>query len=147
MIFQCISLSFCFPPTPSIGPFFSTNRSSCSSKGAALTRRHVPKNMLNDILKRRAEEYRQHRLRFIWLSNLFISPVYSSISRTVVSFQTKYLSVHHSISVSCLPLPFLHAWNIYLWLRTDLTTLFLSKNARNSFKRLWSLYRRLYQKR
>ncbi|XP_016314949.1 beta-1,4 N-acetylgalactosaminyltransferase 2-like [Sinocyclocheilus anshuiensis] len=46
-----------------IGPFPSKNRSSCSCKGYALNAQNVPVDELEDLQRRRSEEYRQYQLR------------------------------------------------------------------------------------
>lgn len=47
----------------SIGPFPSKNRSSCSCTGYGLTVNTVPPDELEDLQRRRSEEYRQYQLR------------------------------------------------------------------------------------
>ncbi len=46
-----------------IGPFPSKNRSSCSCEGYTLNAQHVPADELEDLQRRRSEEYRQYQLR------------------------------------------------------------------------------------
>lgn len=46
-----------------IGPFPSKNRSSCSCKGYSLNAQNVPVDELEDLQRRRSEEYRQYQLR------------------------------------------------------------------------------------
>ncbi|XP_073689581.1 beta-1,4 N-acetylgalactosaminyltransferase 1-like [Garra rufa] len=46
-----------------IGPFPSKNRSSCSCEGYTLNAQHVPEDELEDLQRRRSEEYRQYQLR------------------------------------------------------------------------------------
>ncbi|RXN21132.1 beta-1,4 N-acetylgalactosaminyltransferase 2-like protein [Labeo rohita] len=51
------------PPNRNIGPFPSKNRSSCSCEGYALNAKHVAVDELEDLQRRRSEEYRQYQLR------------------------------------------------------------------------------------
>ncbi|XP_026801232.3 beta-1,4 N-acetylgalactosaminyltransferase 2 [Pangasianodon hypophthalmus] len=46
-----------------IGPFPSKNRSSCSCEGYTLNAKYVPADELQDLQRRRTEEYRQYQLR------------------------------------------------------------------------------------
>ncbi len=46
-----------------IGPFPSKNRSSCSCEGYTLNAQHVPADELEDLQRRRSQEYRQYQLR------------------------------------------------------------------------------------
>ncbi|XP_051571426.1 beta-1,4 N-acetylgalactosaminyltransferase 2-like [Myxocyprinus asiaticus] len=76
-----------------IGPFLNTNRSSCSSKGALLTKQHIPQRQLKDILKRRAEEYRQHQLRTrTYFDSLIVVPSNSPLQYPVTGFTVSPLT-------------------------------------------------------
>ncbi|KAL1277819.1 hypothetical protein QQF64_024492 [Cirrhinus molitorella] len=50
-------------PGRNIGPYPSKNRSSCSCEGYTLNAQHVPVDELEDLQRRRSEEYRQYQLR------------------------------------------------------------------------------------
>ncbi|XP_051573538.1 beta-1,4 N-acetylgalactosaminyltransferase 1-like [Myxocyprinus asiaticus] len=60
---------------PIIGPFPSKNRSSCSCKGFTITGLNVPAAELEDVQRRRSEEYRQYKLRMKTnLDTLILAP-------------------------------------------------------------------------
>ncbi|XP_051987196.1 beta-1,4 N-acetylgalactosaminyltransferase 1-like [Xyrauchen texanus] len=60
---------------PSIGPFPSKNRSSCSCEGFSVTGLTVPAAELEDVQRRRSEEYRQYQLRMKTnLDTLILAP-------------------------------------------------------------------------
>ncbi|XP_073688875.1 beta-1,4 N-acetylgalactosaminyltransferase 1-like [Garra rufa] len=69
-----------------IGPFYSSNRSSCSIEGMHTTP-NVSDELLKDIMKRRAEEYRQHKIRMgAHLDRLLIAPANSPLQYPITGF-------------------------------------------------------------
>ncbi|XP_051546251.1 beta-1,4 N-acetylgalactosaminyltransferase 1-like [Myxocyprinus asiaticus] len=50
-------------PKPNIGPFPNDNPPSCTCQNAPPANQYVSKDELEDLQKRRAEEYRQHQIR------------------------------------------------------------------------------------
>ncbi|XP_051995986.1 beta-1,4 N-acetylgalactosaminyltransferase 2-like [Xyrauchen texanus] len=79
--------------TPNIKPFLSTNRSSCPRKDGAPTKRHVPQSQLDGILKRRAEEYRQHQLRTrTSFNSLIVAPANSPLQYPTTGFTVSPLT-------------------------------------------------------
>ncbi|XP_073800472.1 uncharacterized protein b4galnt2.2 isoform X5 [Danio rerio] len=72
---------------PHIETFLYTNRLSCSLEDAVLTRQHVPQNELEDIVKRRAEEYRQHQIRMeADIASLILAPANSPLQYPITGF-------------------------------------------------------------
>lgn len=57
-------ISYCL----SIGPFRNDNPPSCTCQNTEPAKQHVPKDELEDLQRRRAEEYRQHQIRCMALS-------------------------------------------------------------------------------
>jgi len=55
----------------SIGPFHNENPMPCTCQKTDLANRFVPIDELDDMQKRRAEEFRQHQIRFLKLPDLF----------------------------------------------------------------------------
>jgi len=49
----------------SIGPFHNENPMPCTCQKTNLANRFVPIDELDDMQKRRAEEFRQHQIRFL----------------------------------------------------------------------------------
>ncbi|XP_043087014.1 beta-1,4 N-acetylgalactosaminyltransferase 1-like [Puntigrus tetrazona] len=71
---------------PKLGPILSTNRSSCFSDGT-FARPKIPEKLLKDIMKRRAEEYRQYQLRMgDNMDKLLIAPANSPLQYPITGF-------------------------------------------------------------
>lgn len=55
----------------SIGPFHNESPMPCTCQKTDPANRFVPKDELDDLQKRRAEEFRQHQIRFLTICLIF----------------------------------------------------------------------------